>query len=291
MNIGPLATKEFQFRMRGPRAFSLLTIYLGVLSGVALIMYLGASLAFEDIGGNRALGQPLYWLIIGMQVILVCFVAPAFTVGAISAERERGTFDLLRTTLLEPVEIAGGKFLAALGYVLIIVGCSLPLFGLAFTLGGVEPFQMVLSVWCVCVTAVSASALGLCISAHVRSTVNSAVVTYAVILSVLIGLPIMVLIVAGLLLPALPGSSASTAATGNEFLSEILVYVASLSPIGVFTGNEANYLTSGRVWSMTIPGSSQIFPAPFLVFSFGHLLASALLFWFTVRRLGRADKL
>lgn len=288
MNISPLTLKELRGRMRGPRAFSLLTVYLGIVSGVALVMYLGASLAFDDIGGSRALGQPLYWMIVGMQILLVSFGAPAFTVAAITGERERGTLDLLRATLLRPVEIVSGKLLAALGYVLLFVACNLPLFGLAFTLGGVEPFQMVLATWCMVVSAISFSTLGLLVSARVHSTVNAAVITYGVVLVIVIGAPVIVLIAASQLLP----SVASTSSTNvGAVLSALLVYGACISPVGVFTGTEANYLSSGRIWTMALPGSTLAFPAPFISFTLIHLSVAALLFWLAVRTLSRPDKL
>jgi len=90
-----VGTKELRGRMRGPRAFIGVTVYLAVLAGVSLLVYsvqkdLAAGQASFS-GGNpyasAQIGQALFSTLLFLQVLLVVFLAPAATSGAISLER------------------------------------------------------------------------------------------------------------------------------------------------------------------------------------------------------------
>ena len=68
----------------------------------------------------------------------MCFVAPALTATAISSERERGTYDILRVSLITPWQIVRGKLTAPLGYTFLLIFSTLPLLSLPLILGGIE---------------------------------------------------------------------------------------------------------------------------------------------------------
>ena len=75
-------------------------------------------------------GKMVFGGVLAIELFMVCFIAPAFTTGAISGEKERQTFDLLRTTLLPARRIVIGKLIAALAYIvlLLVVAALLGLF-------------------------------------------------------------------------------------------------------------------------------------------------------------------
>ncbi len=58
----------------------------------------------------------------GYLNLCVILIAPAFAANAFTQERERGTYDLLRTTLLTPGEILGGKFFAIVRFLGVLLG-------------------------------------------------------------------------------------------------------------------------------------------------------------------------
>ncbi|MBK8024641.1 MAG: hypothetical protein IPK19_25260 [Chloroflexi bacterium] len=62
----------------------------------------------------------LFFGIVGIELILILFIAPAFTAGAITGERERQTYDLLQTTLLSKATFVIGKLESALGYIVLL---------------------------------------------------------------------------------------------------------------------------------------------------------------------------
>ncbi|MCA9960930.1 MAG: hypothetical protein KC443_17945, partial [Anaerolineales bacterium] len=91
----PVTLKELRSRMRGRRAFVVLTVYLVVMSLLIALIYLAyASAANQAYGPDpRQAGKVVFGAVIGVQVFLVTFIAPAFTAGAITGEKERQTFD------------------------------------------------------------------------------------------------------------------------------------------------------------------------------------------------------
>ena len=99
----PVLVKEVRTRMRGSRSFMVVTAYL-----VAFVIFIGLAYAFFQISlsssrspdERRLVGKLLFGLALWIQLVIVSFTAPALTAGAIAAERERQTFDLLRVTLL-----------------------------------------------------------------------------------------------------------------------------------------------------------------------------------------------
>ena len=74
-----------------------------------------------------------------LETLLVLVLAPAFTTGAISSEREKQTLDLLVTTPLSTLGMVIGKLLSALSYVFILIIASVPLMALVFVFGSRGP--------------------------------------------------------------------------------------------------------------------------------------------------------
>src|SRR5438067_2317429 len=118
MRANPVIVKELRGRMRGWGAAVMLTIYLLVVSGVALLFY---SL-FRTSGSFGApdasqVGKLLFSVIVLFQMIMVFLLTPSFTAGAITSEKERKTYDVLMTTLLSPRAVIFGKLGAAVAFV------------------------------------------------------------------------------------------------------------------------------------------------------------------------------
>src|SRR5438477_11035261 len=94
--IGAVGVKELRGRMRGRRAFVILTIYLLLLGGFAwmveLIMERSASSGFgSSTYAGASIGQGIFAALLMLETLQVAFLAPAATAGAISLEREKQT--------------------------------------------------------------------------------------------------------------------------------------------------------------------------------------------------------
>jgi ABC-type transport system involved in multi-copper enzyme maturation permease subunit len=280
--------RELGDRMRSPAVHTVLTVYLSVVSGISLLMYAGAALGSANTGANNTaqVGAALFYAIAGLLIALTCFVAPAFTVGAISGERERKTLDLLRATQLTSRQIAAGKLASALGTILLLVLATVPLFSLAFLLGGVEPGQVAAVLSVVLASALLFTTLGLCLSSLMASTQSAVLLTYAIALGVVIG-PAALAMAA---FPALNDALQRSTSAGAALLSTGMAGLISLSPISAMVTTEANYQASGNLLSLTIGPAlgpvSAVFPAPFLVLCAVYGIASAALFWLAARKIG-----
>ncbi|MCJ7433033.1 MAG: ABC transporter permease, partial [Anaerolineales bacterium] len=170
----PVITKELKGRMRGRQGFIMLTVYLMLISFFIGLVYL-----FLAMEGNISSGDPSYLQTIGkvvfstvilLELLMVSFIGPALTSGAISSERERQTFDLLRTSLLSARALVFGKLSSAVVYLLLLIFTAIPVQSLAFFLGGVGMAEMVISTLMLVVSAVFFCALGLFFSSFVKRT-------------------------------------------------------------------------------------------------------------------------
>ena len=291
--FGPTTTHELRLRMRNPQAYSILTTYLAVASGMTLLIYIAvASGSTGGVNDSSRVGSVLFYIIVGMQLVLVSFLAPWLTAGAISGERETDTYDLLRLTLLEPRQIVLSKLISALGYTLLLVFATLPLLSLAILLGGVDAGQMVAVLLVICTTAFFFSCMGLWISSRTQTFLGAMTLTYAWVLAITIGIAIMGLAAFPLLSTTL--YSSSSAVKTNPYLGSLIqtlqMIFASLSPISSLVVSETNLQENSSLYSLVInpiPGTTLPFsiPAPFILTTVLHLAAGILLLWLTVRHL------
>ena len=105
-------------------------------------------------------------------------LAPAFTTGAISLEREKQTLDMLVTTPLSTLGMVIGKLFSALAYVFLLILASLPLASLVFVFGGVGPEDLIRAYAFLFALAFGMGAIGLFVSALVKRTQTATVVTF-----------------------------------------------------------------------------------------------------------------
>jgi ABC-type transport system involved in multi-copper enzyme maturation permease subunit len=299
--LPPIFRKEFRGRMRTPRAYTILGIYLAIISAMTLFLYIGAAISAPRANSNNgSIGISLFSVLVGMQVVLVCFIAPALTVSAISSERERMTYDSLRATPLGARQIALGKLLSALGYVSLAVLATLPLFSVVFLLGGIEPAQVMMALCVVLASAFLFTALGLFISSRMRSTVGAIILTYAIILGVVLGLPVLLgvggSVIARLAAPAVTTIGPAATVTPAMVLAGLTATLAlSVSPITAIVISQMAYQETGDAFSVAAPflygatGTGFLVPSPFIILCFLYVLAGFVLLGLVVRRIGRAE--
>ncbi|MFN8620177.1 MAG: ABC transporter permease subunit [Chloroflexota bacterium] len=207
--ISAVGTKELRGRMRGRRAFAIVTVYLLVLSafayGVSVYLQRQAAISADQSNGlggpivagisggsggimlSADVGHAIFSGLLLVLTLLVVVLAPALTTGAISMEREKGTIDLLVTTPLSTLGMVIGKLLSALGYVLLLILASVPVMAVVFVFGGVGPDDLLRAYALLIATAFGMGALGLFISALTRRTQTATVLTLIVVLVMILG--------------------------------------------------------------------------------------------------------
>ncbi len=294
--------QELQLRMRGPRAHLLLTIYLAIASALAMLIYIGAAVNNpRGQTGTGVVGTSVLILLIGLQLVLVCFITPAFAVGTISGEREQKTLDLVRTTLITPGQMVIGKLASAMGYTVLMVLATVPLYSVAFLLGGVDVAQVIIALFIILAAAFLFTSLGLFVSSRMKSNLSATILTYAIILGIVLGMPVVLLIggsfIRALVTPTASGASTAADITPALFVAGIVaVLFISVSPITAMLVSQLAYQETSSMWSVPQPfltGSATgglSFPSPFVILVVSYIAVGLLLLWLTAWRLGQPDR-
>lgn len=188
-----IGVKELRGRMRGRRAFTVLTIYLVVIGGFAWMVDVIAEQSYRASYGGQvsyaaaSIGKGVFTALLFLETLLVTVLAPAFTAGAISLEREKQTLDMLATTPISSLAIVAGKLLTALTYVFVLILASVPLTGLVFLFGGVGPEDLLRGYLVLLVTAIGLGSVALFFSALIKRTQAATILSYVTVLFLTLG--------------------------------------------------------------------------------------------------------
>lgn len=196
--VQTIMVKELRSRMRGRRAFIVLTIYLGILALITYGMYVvvapnargmvgGGGFGFGQANASALIGQSIFSALSIFQLILVCFIAPAFTAGQISLEREKQTLDLLVSTPMRPGAIVIGKLAAALAFVVLMIVAAVPITAIVLMYGGAAVDDIVRQQLVLLATALMLGTVGLFFSAWLKRTQAATVLTYITMLALTLG--------------------------------------------------------------------------------------------------------
>jgi ABC-2 type transport system permease protein len=196
-SVVTIMVKELRSRMRGRRAFVVLTVYLGILAlityGVYVVVAPNARFAAGGVGfggtanASALIGQSIFSILSIFQLILVSFIAPAFTAGQISLEREKQTLDLLISTPMRPAAIVIGKLAAALAFVVLMIVAAIPITAIVLMYGGASVDDIVRQQLVLLATALVLGSIGLFYSARLKRTQAATVLTYITVLAMTLG--------------------------------------------------------------------------------------------------------
>jgi ABC-type transport system involved in multi-copper enzyme maturation permease subunit len=188
MTMNPVLGRELRERVRSGRAFVVITVYLALLSVVLWAVYSAESEQQVDPFGTlmvteaAAVGRTVFEWLVFMMFVLVLFLVPGLTSGAISGERERQTLVPLQITLLRPRSIVAGKLGASLAFLALLLVVSTPLVSVAYLLGGMAFTQVLGAMAGVLASGVLFAALTIACSSLFRRTQPATVVAYGLAL-------------------------------------------------------------------------------------------------------------
>jgi len=287
----PVIIKELRGRMRGRRAFLLLTGYLTVISVfiglIYLLMVSEASYSQSDPQFRQTVGKVIFGTVVLLELLLVSFIGPALTAGAISSERERQTFDLLRTTLISAPALVFGKLGSALAYLLLLIVAALPIQSLAFLLGGVGLAELIISSLMLVVTALFFAALGLFFSSFVKRTLTATVSSYIAIVVSFLGLGMVFFVAVSLNLPY----------TNSNPLAEIVLTLllwamVSANPLLAAIFSEVILIEDQSIFfTQSLFGSSvPALLSPWIPFTALYLAAALIMIMFSIHFVSRPDR-
>ena len=289
----PVIAKELRGRMRGRQAFVMVSVYLALISGFIVIFYL---LAITGLGSSRwtpefrqGLGKTIFGTVILMELLMTAFIAPGLTSGAVAAERERGTFDLLRTTLLSARAFVLGKLGAAFAFLLLLIFAALPLESIAFMLGGVGLEELLVSTLMLIVTAIHFCALGLFFSSLTKRVLTATVSSYG---SIVLGVLLLVVV---LIVMAVADSSFynNPNSIWRDILSVSAWGILSTNPLFDAIMSETLLVDSQELFFTNMPfnsSNSLVVPSPWIIYTVLMLLLTWIMVWWSIRRVNRPDR-
>jgi ABC-2 type transport system permease protein len=120
--------------------------------------------------------------------VLTLFIAPFLSMGLFAREKRHGTFELLMTTPVRPIEMVIGKYLAGLGIIVSTLGLTIvfPLilagFGHSESGNALEWSTLLLGYLGMLLWGATCMAIGMFISLLTRSEALAALLTFAVLL-------------------------------------------------------------------------------------------------------------
>jgi ABC-type transport system involved in multi-copper enzyme maturation permease subunit len=191
--MNPVLARELKERMRTRRAPVTICVYLGVLAGILWLVYQarhtssGNGFSSQGAVDIASTGRAIFEWLVFFMLLLVLFLVPGFTSGAIAGERERQTLVPLQVTLLRPRSILLGKIGASLAFLALLIVATLPLLSVTYLIGGVTIGQVVKASLLVLATGVVLACLTAACSTFVKRVQAATVMAYGVTLALTLG--------------------------------------------------------------------------------------------------------
>ncbi len=287
----PVITKELKGRMRGKQGFIILGAYLSFISFFISLIYVlivsESSVSIGDPSFLQTVGKVIFSTVVLLELLMLAFIGPALTAGAISSEREHRTIDLLKTSLLSPCSLVFGKLSSSVVFLLLLIFTALPVESLAFFLGGVGAEEMIVSTLMLVVTAVFFCTLGLFFSSISQRTLLSTVFSYASILLSFIVF-IFLLFFIGML-----GSINARSVITETVLTTAAWFIFSINPFFAATISEIILIDEQSLWltSSNLFGTTSFpLPSPWIIYVIFNILLSVLLITLSIYFVKRPDR-
>jgi ABC-type transport system involved in multi-copper enzyme maturation permease subunit len=162
--------------------------YLGLLIFVVILTLIGGDVGGGDLDRLTTTSTTLFVYMSYLQLALVALLAPIFTAGAITQEKDSQTYDILLATPLTNGQIVLGTLLSRLFFVFALLVSGIPVFGITQIFGGVAFGDILLSAAIAGTTALITGALATTIATFKVGTRRTIFSFYMLIVVYLLGL-------------------------------------------------------------------------------------------------------
>ncbi len=164
--IGPIFYREVLVGARRPRTLMIQTGFVLALIIAVLVAWPPAGAAPNVVlTAGRTAFSVLAWVAWAVVVLL----APAFTAGTITAEKERNTLGLLMMAEVNHFEIVAGKLLSRVFFLLVLLLLGTPVIFALLSLGGVSYEEILICGLHLAVFALYGGAVGVFFSTIMRA--------------------------------------------------------------------------------------------------------------------------
>lgn len=278
--LNPILLRELRGRMRTARSFWLLSGFLAVVAGAALLIYTSEYASSPaQFGGDADIGRSVFLTLMVTTMIALSFVAPVLAAGSIAGERERQTFDLLLTTQLSMRQLVFGKIIASLIYCVLLLAAMTPLMGIVFLIGSVDMTQLIITLMVVLSHIVLHTCIGVYWSARATTPLSATGMTLASVLFILLAIPLLVITLPEIII-----------ATGvdpyRDFINHIMFPIHPF--IVLFYTDDA--IRTQQLWgqAFSLSGTTIVVPAMWILSICSTWILSSIIVWRTLRRMHKS---
>ncbi|HVW02934.1 MAG TPA: ABC transporter permease subunit [Planctomycetaceae bacterium] len=188
----PLLTRELQEQAVRRRTYVIRVVYAILLFSVAYCLFYDLLQNSSTIFSALGYGRQMLAELLALQFAGVYIFMPAVGATAIAVEKERSTFGLLLLTRLSPWTIVFEKLLSRMVPMLSFLLLGLPLLGFAYTLGGVQTDELMVSGIGLGIALLQTASLALFCSAFCRTTTGALIAAYLLQVLLMFGPPLIV---------------------------------------------------------------------------------------------------
>lgn len=164
----PVLVKEVRQSLRSTFfvvVFSL-ALLLTTITGVGMLAFQGV---IADEAGAAFIGPSFFSATLASSAFCAVAIVPFAAFASMNAESDQNALELLQLSNLRPVSIVLGKLLATALLASLVISVELPFAFLAWTMGGVDPFEMLLVLALVVAFSICLSAVAIAISSTTRT--------------------------------------------------------------------------------------------------------------------------
>lgn len=185
----PILLRVVETGGKHKRDLAIRCLYLGLLVFVVIFSLLTQrsteSASLTDLSNaSRGIFRSMSYL----QLALVSLLAPIFTAGAITQEKDSQTYDILLATPLSNAQIVLGSLMSRLFFVIALLVSGIPIFSVTQIFGGVAISSITLSFAIAATTAIVTGALAMAIATFKVGTRRTIFSFYLFIVIYLVGL-------------------------------------------------------------------------------------------------------
>ena len=171
----PIITREVTARLRRSSSFIQLFFILTLTTYFILTMWSETTRVgyYNPSGGLGA-----FLLLTNVQYFLIFILVPLFTATTINVEKERATWDILRTSPINIGSILAGKLMGAMLYIWLCLASLAPIVAICVPLGGLSPGFVIQSFFSLTLWVIIVASAGIYSSSVSKRTTEAITQTY-----------------------------------------------------------------------------------------------------------------
>jgi ABC-type transport system involved in multi-copper enzyme maturation permease subunit len=165
--------------------------YLGLLILLVLLSVFKSDASTASLSGLTKTSAEVFQNLSYLQLGLVALLAPVFTAGAITQEKDSQTYDILLCTPLSNGQIVLGSLLSRLFFVVTLLVSGIPIFSITQNFGGVLIRNIIVSFLIAAATAFVTGAMAMAIATFKVGTRRTIFSFYMLIVVYLVGVALL----------------------------------------------------------------------------------------------------